>query len=181
MRYIGGTNYLRQAFVAPFSGTVDRIGVYVTRSTGTGALTVRLVEAPTTELKSITFVDGTSGAVIPSVGSVQMWQAYTGTVRQPWLARDFASAASIVSGTTYYIEMSAPSGTTYWTHAMMDFRENMYPTAYVWPFKARNGWPQATTSKAQFSTNSGSSWTDIAGDSSSRMQIPAFLRVASIS
>ncbi len=180
VRHLGPSPGSGRHWSAPYDCTVGRVGVYATRATGDSALTVRRREWSGTKLEKTTFVHGVDGAVIPEVGSVEMWQAYKGPVRQPWLTRDYASPARLREGQTYDVEVSAPAGTLYWVHAQMDFRTDMYSVSYANAFQAGNGWPAASTTKAQFSKDGGSTWSAVQGGSSSRMHIPEFLRVASI-
>jgi hypothetical protein len=98
-RTISGSNAVREVFTPRASRTVSRVSVRVARSSGSGALTVRLMTGGTV------LASGQIGA--SAVGSSIGWAGTT-----------LSKSVTLRAGTSYQLVVTAPSGTSYSTWAL---------------------------------------------------------------
>lgn len=144
---VGGTSLLRQGFNSTTSMTVGGISVNAGKYTGTGALQVELLSSTGTVLGSGTisadsFPNATSSTNCP--GGV------TGDKCHVWGYAQFSTAPSVIEGQSYYIRITAPSGSQY--------RFNFPRDGSI-----KYGWPAGTvvSGRIEKSTNAGGTWTGI--------------------
>jgi hypothetical protein len=118
-RSISGANAVREVFTPRASRTVSKVSVRVARSSGSGALTVRLMTAGGTLLAS-----GRIGAsaVGSSIG---------------WAGTNLSNSVTLRAGTSYQLVLTGPSGTAYSTWALE--RGNHYHFAATTYFSDGHG------------------------------------------
>jgi hypothetical protein len=112
-RTISGASAVREVFSPRADRTVGAVSVRVARSSGSGALTIRLKTAAGTTLAS-------GGIGAGAVGGSMVWAGAS-----------LSNRVTLRAGTTYQLVLSSPSGTTYSTWALE--RGNNYhfsPTTY---------------------------------------------------
>lgn len=97
---IGGVNSVRQQFtVSGASKKVGSVSVRVARTSGTGALNVRLE---------------TSGGALVEAGAIPSSAiSITSPLSYRWVQYSFQSTHTLVAGQTYHLVLSAPAGTVY--------------------------------------------------------------------
>jgi len=144
---VGGSTLLRQTFKATQSLTVGGISVNAGRYSGTGALEVELLSSTGTVLgsgyiSSDNFPNATSSTNCPG--------GISGDKCHVWGFAKFDTPPSVVAGQSYFVRISAPSGSEY--------RFNFPRDGSI-----KYGWPEGTvvSGRAEKSTTRGSTWTGI--------------------
>lgn len=144
---VGGSSQLRQAFKATESLQVAGASVSAGRYGGTGSLKVELLSSSGAVLGSGTI---SSGSFPYALSSSNCPSGMSGERCHVWAYANFSSSPSITAGQSYFLRVSAPSGS--------DYRFNFPRDGSV-----QYGWPAGTvvSGRAERSTSGGSSWLGI--------------------
>lgn len=149
---VSGTTYVRQTFEPYDSLTVVGVGLRATRTGAVGVTTAALKTIGGSTLQTATF----TGSQFP-VGTNQ----FGGGGR--WIEASFPEAQALSGGTEYALWFQNTSGA--WNIA------NLRKGSVGFGYSDKTEWPQG---RAQRSTNSGSSWSDVG---IGNYDLPAYLKV----
>lgn len=144
---VGGSTMLRQSFRATESLRIGGVSVSAGRYGGTGSLKVELLSSTGAVLGSGTISSGNFPYALSSSNCpVKM----SGEKCHVWAYAQFSNAPSIVAGQSYFVKVSASSGS--------DYRFNFPRDGSI-----QYGWPAGTvvSGRAERSTSGGSSWSGI--------------------
>jgi len=144
---VGGSTMLRQSFKATESLRVGGASVSAGRYGGTGSLKVELLSSSGAVLGSGTI---SSGSFPYALSSSNCPAKLSGEKCHVWAYARFSNTPSITAGQSYYLRVSAPSGS--------DYRFNFPRDGSI-----QYGWPAGTvvSGRAERSTSGGSSWSGI--------------------
>jgi hypothetical protein len=144
---VGGSGQLRQAFKATESIRVGGASVSAGRYGGTGSLKVELLSSSGAVLGSGTI---SSGSFPYALSSSNCPSRMSGERCHVWGYARFSNAPTVTAGQSYFLRVSAPSGS--------DYRVNFPRDGSI-----QYGWPAGTvvSGRAERSTSSGRSWSGI--------------------
>lgn len=144
---VGGGTILRQSFKATESLRVGGASISAGRYSGTGSLKVELLSSTGAVLGSGTI---SSGSFPYALSSSNCPAKLSGEKCHVWAYAHFSNTPSITAGQTYYLKVSAPSGS--------DYRFNFPRDGSI-----QYNWPAGTVvnGRAERSTSGGSSWSGI--------------------
>jgi hypothetical protein len=144
---VGGSGQLRQAFKATESLSVGGVSISAGKYSGTGSLQVELLSSAGEVLGSGTISSGSFPNASSSAGCPG---GASGEKCHVWSYAQFSNVPSIVAGQSYFLRLSAPSGSEY--------RFNFPRDGSI-----RYGWPAGTvvSGRAERSTTSGQTWSGI--------------------
>ncbi len=147
----GTTNMVRARFTVS-GGTrtlINRIGVYVWRDTGSGALTITLEDSGGSTIASGTVASTNWPA---SGSSASIGDPFDGA---RWGIISI-SPTTLTNGSTYRVRISCPAGTTYYT-APVQWNDT-FDAYSPWGSKGYSDGITASGGSLEMTTNSGSSW-----------------------
>lgn len=106
---ITSTQFVREMFTVSGANRVaNAVAVRVNRTVGTGSLIVSVLQSNGTQL-----YQGTVSVPAGAVSDVAPLMS-----GETWVKLSFPSPITLTAGTTYYLQLSSPAGTTHTTHAL---------------------------------------------------------------
>lgn len=149
-RITGTTQMVRERFtVSGGDKTVTEVYVRVSRLSGSGDLTIRLENDSGVLIEE----QAVAGSGIP-IGAYRTMNSTGGE----WVGYTFATPRTLTSGTTYRLRVSCAAGSTYYARPIRWRTFHHTGTDYMRSRYFVDG-TNATYGGAEFTTNSGSSWT----------------------
>lgn len=139
-RAVTNATYMREAFTASQNMTVTKVGIYASRTSGTGDLSVRLETSAGVNVVTV---------AMPQASFVLNTQTYV----------EATMNGALTNATAYNLQISTDASTSYTIIVPRDGSGSGYHS------------PAYFNGKAQFSTNSGGTWTD-QGYQAGEMHLP---------
>jgi len=142
---ISGTKMVRERFtVSGGNRRINKAGFRIAHAAGTGNVTIQIEDAGGTVLRSGT-IASSNWPIVPPLNENNLYGSRWGVVTFPEI--------TLVSGQTYNLRVSCPSGTVFWTHNLHEHDTfDSYPD--LW---GARGFSDGVGQR----TNDGTTWTNI--------------------